>query len=288
MVYPYAAKRLGNSLWHLEETQSGVPSHKLGGKTMRTARTFFLATSSIIACAALAQSEPAAAVDQRSYARFNEAMEKVVEKFDAGGKSFKDVIDMLRQTTGVNIVVDPKLYGKLGAENVSVNMVLTDIQVKNILATFLRMYNLVADYNNQVLYISTVDEIYRGQEVVTRKYDVRRIITERPQFFHSAIAGSLEEAEIRRRGIRGWSSSAIEDFEVGRLKDRTMPETNQARFEENGEKLVKYIRTTVAPDSWATDGRVNVQFNKEGTLVVTHVLPVHLEVLKVLAGMEKE
>ncbi|HID30840.1 MAG TPA: hypothetical protein EYP19_12675 [Desulfobacterales bacterium] len=230
-----------------------------------------------------------AASDQKAFADFKAAMEKVVDKFEARGKSFQEIVDQLTDLSGVNIVVDPKLAQRLGAEKIAVNLNLKNIRVKNIIAILLRMYNLSADYSNEVLYISAPDDLYRGQETITRKYNVRSIIYERPQFYNTACAGTLLESQIRRRGIIGWSSRRVEDFEVDLLRDRRVPELMQKRFEENGEKLVQYIKSTIAPRTWAQqDNGVAITFNKEGTITVTHVLPVHVEILKLLESLEKK
>jgi len=234
-------------------------------------------------CAA-AQAESPAEAAQASYEQFKAAMQKRIAKFDAQGKSLKQVVDQLREAAGVNIVVDPKVYEK-GATDLAVNLTLNNVRIESILRALLRLHNLSADYQDEILYLTTVEDEFRGQEVVTQTYDVRAAIVPRPSFTNGVIPGSLKEAELIRRKERYLFGE--EDIDKILARSTTKAFTDPVEIDRRGKILVDIIKQNVASRSWRTDERVSITYNQGGSMTVTHTLPIQLQIVRLVQGMER-
>tara|TARA_B100001013_G_scaffold263561_1_gene165935 strand:- start:171 stop:935 length:765 start_codon:yes stop_codon:yes gene_type:complete len=254
---------------------------------MKALRTYFLGAGILLLIQQTAlQAQSEAADEAKSYEKFKAALAKRVEKFDTDGKSFKEVIDMVRDISNINIVLDPKLFEKAKADNLTVNLNVSDISVKSILNTILRMNNFVGDFQNEILYITTIEAQFENKEVMSNTYDVRSIIIERPNFFNSVIPGSLAEKQLLK-DRRRFPGLGEDDIDSTLLRNRRTGELSQEASTRNGEVLVEYIRSTIAPASWIKDERFNIKFNNEGTISVSHVPVVHLQILKLMKSMSK-
>jgi len=251
---------------------------------MTLSRTSFLAASILLGSVLPALAETDGEASQAAYNQFQQTLQKRVANFDAQGKSLKEVFDQFRKDAGLNIVIDPKVFEK-GGTDVVVNLALTNVRVESILKVLLRMYDLSADYQDEVLYITMAEDQFRGQEVVTQTYDVKNVITPRPEFLTPVIPFSLEEASLRRkRELRLFGEEEAEKtFFENRQRVFSKPEEVDVR----GDALVEMVRKNVAPRSWRTDDRVSITYNKGGTLTVTHTLPVQLQILRLIQEMEK-
>jgi hypothetical protein len=251
---------------------------------MTLLKTSFLAASILLGSVIPVWAETDAEASQAAYNNFQQALQKRIASFDAKGKSLKEVIDQFRKDANLNIVIDPKVYEK-GGTDVVVNLSLTNVRVESVLKVLLRMFDLSADYQDEVLYITMAEDQFRGQEVVTQTYDVRNVITPRPEFLTPVIPFSLEEASLRRR--RELSLFGEEQGEKTFLENRLRIFNKPEEIDTRGEALVEMIRKNVASRSWRTDERVSITYNKGGTLTVTHTLPVQLQILRLIQEMEK-
>jgi len=256
---------------------------------MSILRAFFLVGAVFSLAVSAAEAEDPAADDQKAYQAFKEGLQKRVPEFDAQGKSLKQVVDEIRKLGGINIVIDPEVYGK-GGTDLTVNLSLTNVRVESILKALLRMYNLVADYKDEVLYVTTVEDQLEdhanSQEVVTQNYNVRSIITARPDFGNTALPSSLEESQLLR-DRDGGGLYGDEQPQAKLLSGRLKTIDSEKEIDRNGILLVELLKRTVSPRSWRTDERVAIQYNAGGTVTVTHTLPVHLQVLQLLRAIEK-
>lgn len=217
---------------------------------------------------------------------FQTLLEKKIDKFEVRGKTLNEAIAEFRKATGLNVVVDPGVLEKVKSSSQPVDLELHDIQAQGVLATLLRMFNLAADFQNEVVYITSPDSLSKGQEVVTETYNIRSFVYERPQFGYTALPFSLEESTLRLQR-RYYSFYDEDDIETYLLSERRRSLVAQERAEERGRELVEHIKNIIHPASWREDGRVGVYFNPEGTLTVTHTWDVHLQILTLFNAMPK-
>jgi len=241
----------------------------------------FLISGLVFGLCSAAQAESPAEAAQASYDQFKKAMQKRVAKFDAQGKSLKEVIDQIRQAAEVNIVVDPKVYEK-GGTDLTVNLTLSNVRVESIFRVLLRLYNLSADYQDEVLYVKMVEDAFRGQNVVMQTYDVRSAIVPRPQFTSPVIPGSLQEQELLRRKERYLFGEDVDKI-LARSTAKAL--SDSAEIDRRGQMLVDIVKQHVAPRSWRTDERVSITYNQGGSMTVTHTLPVQLQIVRLVQGM---
>ncbi|MBI2190854.1 MAG: hypothetical protein HYU36_02570 [Planctomycetes bacterium] len=210
-----------------------------------------------------------------------ETLEKKVDQIQIRGKNFYEAIDEIRKVSGINIAVDPEVMEKMLASNQKVDLVLSNVKINTVLATFFRMYNLAADLQDEVLYVTTPGKTSQGQDVVTQTYNIRPFISERPQFTLTAIPFSLEESMLLNRRI-DYGFYERDDIVDYLVSGRRIGEWSQKSWEGKGYDLVDFITENIAPETWQKDGRVGILFSPDGTLTVTHTWDVHHQILALL------
>ena len=217
-----------------------------------------------------------------TYAHIQAALAKRLPSYETRGKPFKEVMSDLQDKTGINIVLDPELFEK-GAADVNINLNLKNVSVKSIFKVILRMTGFIADYRDEVLYVTTEKAIVADIQLLTKAYDVRSIISPLPQASDTVLPNSLAERELIKDQQESGSLLAQETLQ--NLSGRTSATKRQKEIAQNGLTLVELIKDHIDPRSWSTDNRVSISYDR-GTITVTHALPVHLAIVKYLKGRE--
>lgn len=207
----------------------------------------------------------------------HETLEKKVDQILIRGKNFYEAIEEIRKVTGINIAVEPEVMDKMLVSNQKVDLVLSNVKVNTILATFLRMYDLAADLQDEVLYVTTPGKTSRGQEVVTQTYNIRPFIREGPQFSYTSIPFSLEESMLlnRRLDYGFYDRDKMVTFLISGRSNSACPL-------KSGYDLVEFINDNIAPETWQKDPRASMYVCSDGTLTVTHTWDVHYQILSLL------
>jgi hypothetical protein len=217
-----------------------------------------------------------------TYAHLRAALAKRLPTYDTKGKPFKEVMADLQTKTGINIVLDPDLFEK-GAADVNINLNLKNVSVKSIFKVILRMTGFIMDYRDEVLYVTTQKAIVADLQLMTKAYDVRSIISPLPQARNTVLPNSLAEQELI--DDQNESGSLLAQETLQNLSGRTIAGKRQKEIDQNGLTLVELLKDHIEPRTWSSDNRFAISYGN-GTITVTHTLPVHLAIVKYLKGQE--
>jgi len=246
---------------------------------MNRLSTVFLTAGILFSPCALTAEEVSEAA---TFEHIQAALAKRLPTYNTKGKPFKEVMSDLQDKTGINIVLDPALFEK-GAADVNINLNLKNVSVKSIFKVILRMTGFIADYRDEVLYITTEKAIVANVQLLTKSYDVRAIISPRPQASDTVLPNSFAERELIDDQLE--SGGLLAQQTLKNLSGRTSQAKRQKEFDQNGLTLVELIKDHIDPRSWNTDNRVSISYDR-GTITVTHTLPVHLAIVRYLKGRE--
>jgi len=246
---------------------------------MKRLSTVFLITGILFSPYALQAEDVSEAA---TYAHLQAALAQRLPTYDTKGKPFKEVMADLQSKTGINIVLDPELFEK-GAADLNINLNLKNVSVKSIFKVILRMTGFIMDYRDEVLYVTTEKEIVADIQLLTKSYDVRSVISPLPQARDTVLPNSLAERDLIEDIKESGSLLAQETLQ--NLSGRTSGGKRQKEIEQNGLTLVELLKDHVEPRSWSSDNRFAISYSN-GTITVTHSLPVHLAIVKYLKGQE--
>jgi hypothetical protein len=187
-------------------------------------------------------------------------LERVIPDLTCDSVGLADVLDFLRDVTNLNLHTDWKL---LEAEGVKRDTPIT-VRARNV--SFERALRIVLDeagggkvalhfmFDDNVLRISTAEDIARRQPIITRVYDIRDLTTEVRNY---TDAPKLGVAPMKDRDVA--AAPALSDAARER-KART----------ELVEEITTLIKETVDPDSWRDNGgSVGLIRELQGQLIVS-------------------
>lgn len=211
-------------------------------------------------CLVSAQDDPEAHL-QAAYKHIQAVLKTKVISVDFKDAAFKDAIDFLRVTTGINIVVDPDVYQSRAEEDLRVTLKIDELPAGDVLDLMLRFEKLGRSFRHGVLFI-TIPEKAQGLPFM-RIYDVRDLTVPLKDFPGVDI-------ELKS-GDNAMPAMFVE------------PDFQDAK-NYSTEDIVDLLREQTGPDSWDLDPRCRITiFN--GVLIVTQTLEVHKEIAKLLAHL---
>ncbi len=177
--------------------------------------------------------------------------------------SLRDVIDFIRNTKGINIVIDPEVVDRFEGEGRTVNLQVDELNLGQAINILMRFNNLTYTFRNKVLFITTPEGAYG--DAAMRLHDVRDLTRKLENF-----KGPDLELKSSDTGA-GMAPMFEEEF--------TQQEVILV------EDLVAMIRDSVASETWDMGNFRITEIN--GMLLVSHTPEVHQEIARLLDNLRK-
>lgn len=179
---------------------------------------------------------------------------------DFSDTPLQDVVQFLRETTGVNMVLDPTVVQERGEEELKVQLRVEQLEVESALKLILELKQLGYQIKNGVVFVTTKDKLGGNSE--SRVYNVRDLTLKLQDFEGPEL--SLTSAAS---GTGGGTAIDMGDDEGSAVTT---------------ESLMNLIRDNIAPDSW--EGENNIQ-DRNGMLVIRNSTEVHGRVRQLLSDL---
>ncbi len=134
----------------------------------------------VLAVLALALAGPACAQfddsmgDDEKRAEIMSKLRSMKVSLDFRETPLQDVIDFIREMTGINFVIDQKIYEEVEPANLTITIKVDDLELRSALKLMLQMRGLTAVYRDGVLLIVTKKS--QEENVFMRIYDVRDLL----------------------------------------------------------------------------------------------------------------
>jgi type II secretory pathway component GspD/PulD (secretin) len=174
--------------------------------------------------------------------------------------SLDDAVQFLRQTTGVNFIIDPKA---LAAAPPPITLNAANMKLKTALKWIERITKLTANIRGQVVFLSS--EMTQG-DVVVRPYDVTDLTMGIPDF---------EGPQLSFGGGGG------EGFDVFGGGDAAAAAGGDAAA------IAEFIRANVAPTTWTAPGR-SIEPRRGGSLFISTSPEIHDQIEALLSNLRKQ
>ncbi|HPY74187.1 MAG: hypothetical protein KBC30_06365 [Planctomycetes bacterium] len=196
-----------------------------------------------------------------------ERLESETMDMDFTEAPLPEVVDYLRNTTGINIIIDPEVFKEYPEEDsLKVDLTLNKAKISSILNLILSLKDLAYRITNGVLVISTKKRIV--DKPVLRLYNVRDLTGKLKDF--PGLNMSLSTDERDETTISG---ALLGQEETGR----------EAAITE--EQLTELIKSNIAKASWDL-GDCSIE-TRHGTLIVRQVEDVHQQIDSLLNDLRK-
>ncbi|MFW5830179.1 MAG: type II secretion system protein GspD, partial [Planctomycetota bacterium] len=170
-----------------------------------------------------------------------------------------DVVDFLRRTTGVNIIVATEVVADAAVPPITLSA--NNMKLKTALKWVMQITRLQMSIRNQAIYISKEGQL---GEVALRLYDISDLLSPVRDF----------------TGIElGYSAADDGGFEI----IDTFAEEGDA----DPQEMVDFIRENVAIDTWDLEKR-GIQLGSGGTLFVSQSPEVHDQIEVLLANLRNQ
>jgi type II secretory pathway component GspD/PulD (secretin)/tetratricopeptide (TPR) repeat protein len=197
-------------------------------------------------------------------ARIKSVLKNQVITLDFEDTPFREVVSFIRQTKGINIVVDPNVLSEMESSGKTVNLTVEDLNLGDAMNLLLRFNNLTYTFKNKVLFVTTQEGALGNAEL--RLHDIRDMTQKL-----GAFPGP--EIELKSGGDDGgMGGPAFEE-----------PEDEGGTIQI--EDLETMIKDSIQPESWDEP-----QFNMttiQGMLLVSHTPEVHREISRLLDDLRK-
>lgn len=164
-----------------------------------------------------------------------------------------DVMDFVRELSGINILIDPRVYEEVEASKLNISVKIDDLPLGSALRLVLGMRDLTAVYRDGVLLVVTKASL--KEQVYTRLYDIRDLLQPVTDFVGPTI-------ELQSGGE---GESVSPDTFI--TEDREVLEPN---------RLIEMIQDACSPETWGGD-KVSIQISN-GVLIVCQSREVHAEI----------
>lgn len=167
----------------------------------------------------------------------------------------QDVIDFIREMTGINFVIDQKIYEEVEPDKLTITIKVDDLELRSALKLMLQMRGLTAVYRDGVLLIVTKQS--QEENVFMKIYDVRDLLQPVRDFPGPEIA--LKSGDEEDSGV------GADVFDVG--------ETNSPI---TTDFIVDMIKKSTGGSTWDSD-KCSIQVSN-GLLIVVQSREVQTEV----------
>lgn len=169
----------------------------------------------------------------------------------------EDAVELLREITNINIVVDPDVY-KQNPPPISLS--LKNVKVKVALDWICKLADVKYKLMDNAVYITTNEKC--PGKTITRIYDLSPFLVKIKDF----PAPKMDLTSVGKNNGGG-----IEIMDFG------------DQHEDEGldkDDIVEKIKATIQPDSWGQKG-IHIGL-LQNSLIVTHTRDAHLEIIKLL------
>ncbi|MBI2932572.1 MAG: hypothetical protein HYY16_13055 [Planctomycetes bacterium] len=170
--------------------------------------------------------------------------------------SLEDVVDFLRDFSGINFHVDPDIRERVGGEPVRITIKVKDLLLKSALKLMLSSRDLSAVYRDGIVIIQHKDQ--GAAEVKVVVYDVRDLLFKLEDFPGPTV-------ELKPNGVGPDIVFVIED---------PKPAITE-------EFIVDIVKSHTGDRSWEENPKASVDL-ANGLLVVTQTQKVHGEIRRLL------
>ncbi len=165
-----------------------------------------------------------------------------------------DVIDFIREMTGINIVIDPQV-NELDPEKLKITVRVDDLQLGATLRLVLGLRDLTAVYRDGVLLVVTKASL--GEEVYTQIYDVHDLLQPITDF-----VGPVIELNTGGESEGGADPGSF-------IIEPANPPPSPSR-------LVEMVQDACGAENWGSD-KVSIQVTN-GVMIVSQSRAVHREI----------
>ena len=186
--------------------------------------------------------------------------------FEFQDQPFEEVVSFLRQVTGVNIIVDPKVATVAGGGTVTLKV--KDMRFGDALKWILELTSLKMALQDQAIYISS--EAITGT-VALRMYDVTDLI-QQPR--------DMAGRELAYSSVGGTGS--------GGALDLFKPAADTGAKPPDPDELVTFIKANVAPLEWDDAKGQGIEQRAGSTLFISNVPEVHAQIEQLLASLRNQ
>lgn len=200
------------------------------------------------------------------------------------GNTFENVVEYLRNVTGINLFVNWKSLEAAGiAPNTTITLQLSNVPADKALRLILdqvggELVSLGYTIDEGVVTISTRDQI--NQNTVIRTYDIRDLLVQAPNF-EEAPEFDLNQITQSTQGGGGQSGSLFSDSDEEEEGILTRTELT--------EQIKTLIRETVDPENWRQNGGIVSSMNElNGTLIINSTTDNHKQVLSILNQLREQ
>ncbi|MEM6561575.1 MAG: hypothetical protein AAF656_08225 [Planctomycetota bacterium] len=197
------------------------------------------------------------------------ALDRRLPRIEFNDVPLVEVIDFMRDVTGINIVVQWNAIELIGIDrNTPVNLKVANVRTRQVLTLILRdagQGELTYFIDENVLTITSRDEA--AKVMVTKVYDIRDLLAPVPNFVPPDDFLGGGGGNNGGGGGGGGFAGAGGDF--GDNGDQMSPE-------DMAELIIDIIRETVRPDVWQENGGFASIRYFDGTLIITAPPDVHV------------
>ncbi len=172
----------------------------------------------------------------------------------------QDVIDFIREMTGINFVIDQKVYEETEADKLTITIKVDDLELRSALKLMLQMRGLTAVFRDGVLLIVTQKS--QEENVFMKIYDVRDLL----QPVRDFPGPNISLAQGEDGATSGIDTSAF-----------NTPESNTAI---TTDFIVDTIKKSCGGSTWDSD-KCSIQISN-GMLIVVQSRDVHEEVNRLI------
>lgn len=221
----------------------------------------------------------ASAESERDRAVRRQMMDTVLQRVEFDGIAFSDVVEFLREVSGLNIYVNWNALEMLGIDQtIPVNVQLTNVSFDKVLRTVLDdvggvMAELGYVIDEGVITISSREDLSR--RTVTRVYDILDLIHPVPD--HAAPSLQLGETSTDGGGGDGGTGGGALFGDTG-----DAGETAEPARSEMIENIVGLLEETIDPNSWRPTGDIGSIRELGGQLVITQTAQNHQSIVSLL------
>ncbi|MBI4616851.1 MAG: hypothetical protein HY720_24775 [Planctomycetes bacterium] len=188
-------------------------------------------------------------------------LETVPFTFQGEDVPFEDVIQVIREAGNIDIVIDRSVTDEFGEEGLKVKINVRNLKLKNALNLILSLHKLSYTYRSGALIIATEGAEEFKAKPIARLHDVRDLTLPINDFPGPDI-------RLAAADTGGGTTGAI-------FQDEPSGGTPITQ-----EEIQELIRTTIAPESWDTEG--NAIRLVSGQLLIINGPDVHQEVERFL------
>lgn len=201
--------------------------------------------------------------------KIKERIETETVSMDFVETSLREVVDFLRSTTGINIIIDPEVYKEFPEEEaLKVDLTVNNLRLESILNLMLSVKGLAYRISNGVLVISTKKRITEKPRL--KLYNVRDLTGKLNDF------PSLEMSLVSNKNDDTATGAQLKALEA----QETRPATTITE-----EQLTDLIKNNIGKGTWDTATRsIDTRY---GTLIIRQTDSVHKQIESLLNDLRK-